>query len=123
MNPLQNAARDVITRGAILTVWNSPPHDHLVGEWDWNQDNQAFWFTAHGDRLDDGHLLHFDTVRQVDRERIEFFRDGSLVARLASIEVAAVDDRDDFAIAFSIWRQVEPCLRPLIDRSRAHLES
>lgn len=91
---------------------------YLVGELDWVDSRRLFWFTAHGDRIDDGHLLQFDGAVALGPQAISFLRDGQAVAHLTSIASAAVDDVEDYAVAFSLWHQTAPACHKLIDEAR-----
>jgi hypothetical protein len=122
MTTLQSATSQLAAKGAVLHVWNSPVRCFLVGELQWIDLNRMFWFTAHGDREDDGHVLEFDRAEFIDGEGVQFFRRGSRVGLLTAIGTAAVDDPEDYSVAFSLWQQVAPCTRPLIERARERFE-
>lgn len=110
-------ALELVARGAILKTLHPTSRHFLVGDLRWLASNAIFWFTAHGDCADDGHLLTFDQAMPV--------RDGSMVfqarerpiAVLSTIDGADVTDADDYRIAFTFWRETGPIVRPLIDRS------
>lgn len=123
MITLQSATSQLAANGAVLHVWNSPVHSYLVGDLDWLDENRMFWFTAHGDREDDGHVLEFDMAEFVDGQVVEFFHRGQRVGLLTDIATAKVDDPEDYAVAFSLWRQVEPRTRHLIRRARERWET
>lgn len=123
MITLQSATSQLAANGAVLQVWNSPVRAYLVGELHWLDPNRMFWFTAHGDREDDGHVLEFDAAEVVDGDAVHFFRRGSRVGRLAGIATAGVDDPEDYTVAFSLWQQVAPRTQPLIRKARARFEA
>lgn len=122
MITLENTTSHLAARGAVLQVWNSPARHYLVGNLDWIDANRMFWFTAHGDREDDGHVLEFDCAEILDGGRVQFLRRGKRVGLLSEIAQAEVEDPEDYSVAFSLWQQVAPRTRPLIDRSRARFE-
>jgi hypothetical protein len=123
MITLQTATTHLVARGAVLTVWNSPPRHFLVGELCWIDANRLFWFTAHGDREDDGHILEFDRAEFIDGHGVQFFRDAKRVGLLTDIAAADVDDPEDYSVAFALWQQVFPRTRLLIERARSQFEA
>ncbi len=122
MITLQTAVCQLAARGAVLTVWNSPARHFLVGEVGLVDPNRLFWFTAHGDREDDGHLLEFDRA-ELGPGGIHFFRGDDRVGLLTEIAAAGVDDPEDYTVAFALWQQVAPRSRPLIERARGNYEA
>lgn len=122
MSTLESATQRLAANGAVLKVWNSPASDYLVGDLQWIDSNRLFWFTAHGDREDDGHVLEFDCAELIDGSGVQFFRRGKRVGWLAEIARAEVDDPEDYAVAFSLWQQVAPRTWSLVERSRARYE-
>lgn len=122
MNTLQSATSRLAAEGAVLEVWNSPSRSFLVGELQWMDPNRLFWFTAHGDRVEDGHVLDFDFACCADDGNVQFFRSGRLVGKLTGIAAANVEDPEDYTVAFSLWQQVAPRTHSLIERSRARFE-
>lgn len=122
LTQLESVTNRLATRGAVLAVWHSPPECFLVGELRWIDSHRLFWFTAHGDREDDGHVLEFDSVEFLAPDRVQFFQQGKRVGLLTDIRGAAVEDPEDYAVAFALWQQVEPRTRPLIERCRSRFE-
>lgn len=123
MNTLQTATTELAARGAVLKVWNSPARHFLVGDLSWIDSNRMFWFTAHGDREDDGHLLEFDRAEVMDGEGVQFFNAGKRVGLMTEIGRSDVDDPEDYSVAFALWQQVAPRTRPLIERARGKYDS
>lgn len=115
--PLKYAAELLATSGAVMTVWNSPSVHYLVGDFRWADDDRIFWFAANGDTTADGHLLRFDAA-EWDDGRVRFLAGQKTVALLSPIDRAEVDDRDDFHVAWSIWQQVAPARRSLMEEAR-----
>lgn len=122
MITLETITSQLTAGGAVLEVWNSPASHHLVGEFRWLGTNRVFWFPAHGDREDDGHLLEFEAAELVNEREVHFLRNGRMVGRLTDIERATVEDHEDYSVAFTLWEQVAPRTRALIDRSREKVE-
>jgi hypothetical protein len=122
MISLESATSRLVAQGAILTVWNSPASHYLVGELRWIDAHRLFWFTAHGDRPEDGHVLEFDRADACDPATIHFFLRRKRVALLSNIPQAQVDDPEDYTVAFALWQQVAPCTRALIDRAHDALQ-
>ena len=118
MSTLETATEQLASGGAVLRVWNSPAHDFLVGDLRWIDANHLFWFTAHGDREDDGHVLEYDRAELVDGAGVEFYRRDKCVGWLAEIARAEIADHEDYEVAFSLWQQVAPRAEPLLKRSR-----
>jgi hypothetical protein len=116
--PLKQIADALTAAGAVLTVWNSPATQYLVGDFQWLDGDRIFWFAANGDTTDDGHVLRFDRAEQTDGH-VRFFEREKLIALLSPIERAEVDDRDDYRVAWSIWQQVAPVRRELMAEARA----
>lgn len=118
MKSLEATLSRLAVHGAVLHLLTATRRVYLVGELSWLGPCQLFWFTAHGDRADDGHVLGFDAVR-VAPHAVTFLRERAPIARLTRIEEAEVDDTEDYAVAFSLWRQVAPARRHLIEQARA----
>lgn len=117
VKPLQTIASELAAAGAVLHVLCPTPAVYLVGDLQWITPRRVFWFTAHGDRPDDGHVLDFDAANVVAATSVEFVWDGRVVAHLTAIPFADVDDADDYAVAFSIWQQVGPSYRTRIEQA------
>lgn len=123
MNNLESTSSRLAANGAVLVIDDDRrPEPYLVGDFSWIGANRVFWFTAHGDREDDGHVLEFDRAEFLDGKGVEFLTDGKRVALLTEIARAPVEDPEDYSVAFSLWQQVAPRTRPLIQRSRARFE-
>lgn len=118
----QTATAQLVACGAVLTVWNSPPRHFLVGDACWIDANRLFWFPAHGDREDDGHLLEFDRAEIVGERTVQFFERGKRVGLMTDIANSDVDDHEDYSVAFALWQQVAPTTRPLIERARGRFD-
>jgi len=122
MKTPEAAALDLVARGAILKTYGAAEagghldRHFLVGEFRWVTPDAFFWFTAHGDCLEDGHVLAFDTAAPHGDGSLTFKFQHRPVAVLAPIDAADVADVDDYRIAFSLWRETGPVIRPLIDR-------
>lgn len=101
-----------------MTIWNSPATHYLVGDFQWLERDQIFWFAANGDTTADGHVLSFDRA-EIREGQVCFFQNEKLVGLLSPIEQAQVDDRDDYRVAWSIWQQVAPVRRELMAEARA----
>jgi hypothetical protein len=99
------------------TVWHSPAEHFLVGDFAWLGPTQVFWFAANGDSTADEHVLEFEQVEQKD-DGLHFFAGGRRVGLLSAIEEAAVEDPDDFRIAWQIWQQIAPLRGGLLERAR-----
>ncbi|PTX92683.1 hypothetical protein DB354_15285 [Opitutus sp. ER46] len=106
----------------MLQVGPAPTRTFLVGSFRWIDAHRVFWFTAHGDRLDDGHVLEFDAAEIVDGGGVQFLAAGRRVGVLIAIGCAQLDDPEDYQVAFSLWQQVAPCTRALIERSCAQFD-
>ncbi len=122
MNQIEAATATLVKAGAVLHTWNSPKRTYLIGDISWLGYRRLFWFPAHGDRLDDGRVLDFDCFAR-DGDAIDFYKDGTRIARVTDVANADVDDREDYAVAFSLWQHVQPRLKPLIDRARSAYET
>jgi hypothetical protein len=139
MNTPEATALALVAKGAILSTFDSPGwlepgaagrdfpaavpdnppssrRDFLVGDLRWLSPDAVFWFTAHGDCADDGHLLTFDRAVTKPDGSISFHRRQQPIAVLSAIDAADVHDADDYRIAFSFWKETGPVIRPLIDR-------
>ncbi|HVU33462.1 MAG TPA: hypothetical protein VHE61_08500 [Opitutaceae bacterium] len=103
-------------RGAIMHVIGQPALYYLVGSFAWLGPRHVFWFVAHGDAEVDGRVIEFDESQVLNRERIAFVRNRSVVAYLVSIENAGVEDPDDYHVAWQIWQQVAPAQSGFIAR-------
>lgn len=110
-----DAVEKIGSSGAILTLPGNPVRRHLVGHLAWVGPQQLFWFTAHGDTLEDGHAIEFDEMEDVTNLRICFYRAGELIASLAPIAAAGVEDPDDYLIAWQLWHEVSPRRTALIE--------
>jgi hypothetical protein len=121
MSTLENTITALVDTGAVLELVGAA-RCFLVGEIAWIGPERLFWYTAHGDCEADGHALDFDVAEVIDPTCVVFGWHGRQVARLTSIHRANVDDYDDYAMAFTIWRQVGPRMKPLIERARRRHE-
>lgn len=119
-DPLALAMR-LTEEGAVMTVWNSPALPYLVGKFQWLDPNRIFFFAANGDSEADGHVLQFDTVALADRA-VQFFAGGRIVGRLAAIDAAEVEDRDDYRVGWQIWQQVAPMRAGFVARLIGRIE-
>jgi hypothetical protein len=119
---LRQIADTLAASGAVMTVWNSPATQYLVGDLQWIEGDRIFWFAAHGDSTADGHVLRFETAELAEGS-VRFLDRGKTVALLSAIERADVDDRDDYRVAWSIWQQVAPVRRSLMAEARAACET
>lgn len=107
LSPYQ-LAETLVTAGAILTLAGLPVRRHLVGHLAWLGPGRMFWFTAHGDTPDDGHVLEFDDAHGVADQWVCFYHRDKLAACLAAIPAAGVEDPDDYLIAWQLWHEVAP---------------
>lgn len=109
----------LVSSGAILTLAGIPVRRHLVGRLVWLASDRFFWFTAHGDTVDDGDVLEFDECHAISDQWICFYRAGQLAACLAAIPAAGLEDPDDYLIAWQLWHEVVPRREKLIWNSLA----
>ncbi|MDO8541297.1 MAG: hypothetical protein Q7S40_12735 [Opitutaceae bacterium] len=91
-----------------------PINRYLVGQLAWLDSHRLFWFTAHGDSAEDGHVLEFDELQCVAEQWICFYAGGQLLACLSAIRAAGVEDPDDYLIAWQLWHEVAPRRTKLI---------
>lgn len=118
----QVLAENIASGGAIMTLAGSPVQHHLIGQLVWLEPNKLFWFTAHGDSPQDGHLLVFEDSCAVANRWICFFHSGRLVGCLSAIRAAGVADPDDYLIAWQLWQEVAPMRAKLIRNCVAQFE-
>lgn len=110
----------MVAGGAILRTPGRPPGD-LVGEWRWQGDDGAFWFTAFGDAARDAHVLRFESFHSVPNLGVCFYRDGVVAATLSPIDATQLEDPDDYRVAWKLWQQVAPLRRGFIDQCSRNL--
>lgn len=108
-------------RGAVLSFENDVRPPMLVGEWSWLNDREVFVFPAHGDAGDE-RVVECDEAVLLDTQIVGLKRRGSLVAQLAAINAAGLQDPDDYRVAWQIWQQVAPLVRDKIIALRESLE-
>ncbi len=110
----QGLAEKIVSGGAIVTLMKDTVQRYLVGHFTWVDPHRIFWFTAHGDAAEDGHVLDFEELRLVPNQRISFYRAGKRIACLATIRAAGLEDPDDYHIAWQLWQEVAPRRAKLI---------
>lgn len=122
LQPQEKAAAEALfRRGAILTLASAPAQHFLAGEMRWHHDSGAFFFIAFGDGERDAHYLRIDALAADRDGSIRFFRDEEECAKLEEIAAAAVEDPEDYRIAWTLWQQVAPLQQALVDRCFAAL--
>lgn len=110
------AAETLFQNGGVLTLAGDPTSRFLLGDLRWHQNVGVFLFVAFGDDERDAHYLPLDAVVEDRDGSIRFSYVGLECAKLEKIADAAVDDPDDYHIAWQLWQQVAPLRGPLIDR-------
>lgn len=115
--PSHLAARDIAEQiaasGGIITLPGVPLIRQLVGQLRWGGDHSVFWFTAFGDGEGDAHALRFDEI-QVHPVGVCFVDRSGIVAFMAPIEKAAVEDPEDYRVAWKLWQEVVPMRQKVI---------
>ncbi len=122
MSTLEKTTSELAARGAVFEVLNGTPDCQLVGELSWLDAHHVFWFVAHGDRENDGHVLEFDRAEVLDPHRVQFYQGATRIGRLTDIASSCVEDPEDYTVAFALWQQVAPRTQGLIRRSRERFE-
>jgi hypothetical protein len=107
-------AQQIAATGAIMTVPGVPLIRHLVGELRWGDEGRVFWYVAFGDKLGDGYVASYDDIT-LHPVGVCFEYRGEIVALLAPIEKCAVEDPNDYRVAWNLWREVRPLRGNLID--------
>lgn len=111
--PTREIVEQLAATGSIMTRPGSPLLRDLVGVLRWADDHTLLWFTAFGENARDAQLVRFDRV-EIHPVGACFFRDSSILAFLTSIEKSAVDDVDDYRIAWRLWQELLPLREPAI---------
>lgn len=104
--PRENAD-DIVALGGVLTLAGVPLQRFLVGDLRWLGEHRMAWFTAFGDKAEDALVLDFDHL-EVRPIGVCFIQDGAVVALLSQIEKSALEDPDDYRIAWQLWQDVRP---------------
>jgi hypothetical protein len=120
-NQAAQAAHRLVSAGAIMTLNEPAPEQHLVGYLEWLETRRLFWFTAYGESLADGHLLEFDAMHMDEDRGLCFATGGNVSATLTPIDQAKVEDPDDYRIAWQLWQEVAPLRRAKIEACCAAL--
>ena len=107
------AAEEMAAGGAIMTVAGVPAVRQLVGHLDWLDENRVFWFPAFGDKPQDGAVLAFSQATVVPTG-ICFLEREVIAGFLAPVATAAVEDPEDYAVAWRLWQQIKPLRQGLI---------
>lgn len=111
------AAREIVDQivavGAVMTRPDGPLVRELVGALRWTGERELFWFAAFGEKPADGHLVPFDEI-EIRSVGACFVRAGIIVGLLSPIEKAALDDPDDYRVAWRLWQEILPLREPLI---------
>lgn len=111
------AARDIVDQmvavGAVITRPGTPLVRELVGALRWTGERELFWFTAFGEKPADGHLVAYDEI-EIHSVGVCFVHGGAIAALLSTIEKAALDDPDDYRVAWRLWQEILPLREPLI---------
>lgn len=105
--PTREIVEQLAATGAIMTRPGSPLIRELVGVLRWADDHTVLWFTAFGENARDAQLVRFDRV-EIHPVGACFLRGSSILAFLTSIEKSAVDDVDDYRIAWRLWQELLP---------------
>lgn len=113
--PVREIVEQLVASGAIMTRPGTPLVRELVGALQWGHEDTVVWFTAFGENQHDGHLLRFERI-EIHPVGACFCQGSSILAFLAPIEKAAVDDVDDYRIAWRLWHEVLPLREPAIAR-------
>ena len=113
-----DVAEQMAAAGSILTLPGVPLQRVLVGELRWLDSDALIYFPAFGSTLADASVLRFDAL-EIHPVGVCFLRLGQIRAFLAPIEKSAVEDPDDYRVAWSLWREVLPLRRALIDEAFA----
>jgi hypothetical protein len=113
------AAREAVdqhvTNGAIM-LQSALSLPSLVAALRWVDDFSAVWFPAFGDKPTDAVLLCYDSLRIGSRGAVDFLEEGAVVGSVNTWEVADVDIREDYRIAWQLWLQVAPLHASFISR-------
>lgn len=110
-NALRAPAEQMFARGAVINRVKSPPT--LVGDFLWEEPNRILWFAAFGDQVSDAQSFEFHYAR-VTGWSLHFRHSGGREMEMTPIEHAAVEDPDDYRIAWQLWQQVAPLRIALI---------
>lgn len=122
LQPQERATAEALfRRGAILTLAAAPGQHFLAGAMRWHEDSGAFFFVAFGDGEHDAHYLRIDALAEDRDGCIRFFGGNEECAKLEEIAAAAVEDPEDYRIAWTLWQQVVPLRQALVDRCFAAL--
>ncbi len=109
----------IVREGGIMTLPGSPLERHLVGHFEWLADSEAFMFPAFGERNADGRLIAF-TELSVSTTGVCFINGARIAGYLCAIDKAALEDPDDYRVAWRLWQEVLPRQRRVIENARAH---
>ena len=109
-----SACAELVASGAIITLPGLPLERMLVGEFRWLRDQLAFVFPAFGESVSDARLVPCDGIK-VHAFGICFAFRGRITGLLSPIEKSAVEDPDDYRIAWTLWNEVVLIKRPALD--------
>ena len=113
-----DACAEIVARGAIITLPGVPLRRTLVGALNFPRDGLAAVFPAFGERATDVQLLPYLELR-VHAVGVCFMEGTQIRALLAPIEKSAVEDPDDYLVAWSLWMEVLPLRWPVIEQAFA----
>ena len=116
------AAAEALYREGAIAALPGETAAMLVGDLRWRDAGGVLLFAAYGDGPGDARLVCFDQTVQDDANSVSFVHEGHVAATLRRIETAAVDDPEDYRIAWQLWQQVAPLRSGVIDRCYATLE-
>jgi hypothetical protein len=117
---VRDIAEQIVATGAIMTLPGVPLVRQLVGHLQWVDEHRLFWFTAFGDTTADGHAVAFEEI-QGHPVGVCFVAHGVIAAFLAPIDKAAVEDPEDYRVAWRLWQEVLPMRQQLINDALAKL--
>jgi len=106
-------------RGAIISRVATRPT--LLGDFRWEEPDRIFWFAAFGDHTTDARSFVFHHVR-IGPEALTFLHSDGGEVSMTAIDHAALDDPDDYRIAWQLWQQVAPLHAAFIRRAYEGLE-
>lgn len=106
----------IVAEGAIVSLPAVPLERILVGELRWAGDDALLLFPAFGENPADARILWFDELR-LHPAGVCLLEAGQTIALISSIDRAAVDDPDDYRVAWSLWREILPLRTRVIDQA------
>lgn len=104
----------LIDGGAILTLPAVPLERMLVGQLSWIRPGCVLAFPAFGEDVADVRPIVYDHLQSFPFG-LAFGAGNRIRALLTPIEHAKVQDPADYRVAWSLWKEVHPMRRDLID--------